>query len=60
MVPATSLAAVAVRISPLTQKAAHGSYVAPFAFTTADGEVAATEGGTTTNYPSPDPATCLR
>jgi hypothetical protein len=34
--------------------------VAPFAFTTADGEVAATEGGTTTNYPSPDPATCLR
>jgi hypothetical protein len=34
--------------------------VAPFAFTTTDGEVAATEGGTTTNCPSPDPATCLQ
>ena len=60
MVPATSLAAAAVRILPLAQKEAHGSCVAPFAFTTVDGDVAATEGGTTTNCPSPDPATRLR
>jgi hypothetical protein len=59
MVPATSLAAAAIKISPLAQKAAHGSCVAPFAFTTVDGDVAATEGRTTTNCPSPDPATRL-
>jgi hypothetical protein len=56
MVPATSLAAAAVKISPLAQKAAHGSYAVPFALTTADGEVVATKGGTTTICPSPGPA----
>jgi hypothetical protein len=56
MVPATSLAAPAVRILPLAQKAAHGSCAVPFALTTADGEVVATKGGTTTICLSPDPA----
>jgi hypothetical protein len=60
MVPATFLAAAAVRISPLVQKVAHGSCVAPFTLNTADGEVVATGGGTTTNFPSPDPATYLQ
>jgi hypothetical protein len=60
MEPAMSLAAAADTISPLAQKAAHGSYAAPFAPTTAVGDVVATEGGTTTNCPSPDPATYHR
>jgi hypothetical protein len=60
MVPATSLAAAAVRISPLAQKAAHGSGAAPFARTTAAGEVVATKGGTTIPCPSPDPTTYHR
>jgi hypothetical protein len=60
MVPTTSLAAAAVRISPLAQKATHGSCTTPFALTTTDGEVVATEGGTTTNCPSLGPATYLR
>jgi hypothetical protein len=60
MEPTTSLAAAADRISPLTQKAAHGSRAAPFAPTTAVGDVVATGGGTTTNCPSPDPAPCHR
>jgi hypothetical protein len=55
-----SLAATVDRISPLAQKAAHGSRAAPFAPTTAVGAVVATEGGTTTNCPSPDPATYHR
>jgi hypothetical protein len=37
----------------------HRSCATPFALTTADGEVVATKGGTTTNYPSPDPVTYL-
>jgi hypothetical protein len=60
MEPATSLAAAAVRISPLAQKAAHGSCAAPFAPTTAVDVVVATEGGTTTNCLSPNPATYHR
>jgi hypothetical protein len=56
MVPTTSLAAAAVRISPLAQKAAHGSCAVPFTLTTADGEVVATKGGTTTICPSLGPA----
>jgi hypothetical protein len=55
-----SLAAAADRISPLAQKAAHGSCAAPFALTTADGEVVVAEGGTTVNCPSPDRAKYLR
>jgi hypothetical protein len=51
------LAAAADRISPLAQKAAHGSCAALFAPTTAVGDMVAAEGGTATNYPSPDPAT---
>jgi hypothetical protein len=55
MEPATSLAAAADRISPLVQKVAHESRVAPFAPTTAVGEVAATGGRTTASCPPSDP-----
>jgi hypothetical protein len=55
-----SLAAAADGISPLAQKAAHGSRAAPFAPATAVGKAVAVEGGTTTNCPSPDPATYHR
>jgi hypothetical protein len=51
-----SLAAAADGISPLAQKVAHGSRAAPFAPTTAVGEVVTTGGGTTTSFPSPEPA----
>jgi hypothetical protein len=60
MEPATSLAAAANIISPLAQKAADGSRAVPFTPTTAVGAVVATEGRTTTNCPSPDPATYHR
>jgi hypothetical protein len=60
MEPATSLAAAANRISPLAQKATHGSCAAPFVWTTAVGDVVAAEGGTTTNCPSSDPTTYHR
>jgi hypothetical protein len=49
-----SLAAAADRISPLAQKAAHESHVAPFAPTTTVGEVDATGGGTTVSCPPSD------
>jgi hypothetical protein len=51
MEPAMSLMAAVDGISPLAQKAA------PFTPTTAVDAVVATAGGTTTNCPSPDPAT---
>jgi hypothetical protein len=57
MEPATSLAVAADGISPLAQKAAHGSCAAPFPPATNAGSAVAAEGGTTTNCTSPDPAT---
>jgi hypothetical protein len=53
MEPATSLAAAADGILPLSQKVAHESRVAPFAPTTAVDEVVATGGGTTASCPHP-------
>jgi hypothetical protein len=56
MEPTTSLAAAADGITPLAHKVLHGSRAAPFTPTTVVDVVVATEGGTTTNCPSPDPA----
>jgi hypothetical protein len=47
---------MADEIAPLAQKADHGSYEAPFAPTTAVGEVAATEVGRTASCPKSDHA----
>jgi hypothetical protein len=57
MEPATSLVAAANGISPLAQKAAHGSSATPFPPATNAGSAVAAEGGTTTNCSSTDPVT---
>jgi hypothetical protein len=56
MEPATSLAAAVDRISPLAQKVAHESRVAPVAPTTAVDELASTGGDATASCPTSDPA----